>query len=260
MVWAQRRKLAYMSGVILFFGIVGFFVVRHYTNVPPTCFDRKQNGAEAGVDCGGGCLQYCPNELSDPKVRWTRSFQVTPGVVTAIAYIEHSYPTASSRKIRYQFKLYDSQNSLITERIGTTYLGPMGKSAIVENLIPTGNNQVAVTRFSFLPPVPWEKSDPSFSKIIIKTDRSALELYSEGTRLTTTLDNQSRFSFANLEIVAILYDQNSNAIAVSKILLPELLGLSKQTVYFTWPTKIEPKNVQTIEVIPRFNIFAAKSL
>lgn len=260
MVWAQRRKLAYLSGVFLFFGIVGFFIYHRATSVPPTCFDRKKNGSEVGVDCGGSCLQYCPNELANPKIRWVRSFEVTPGVVHAVAYIEHSYPTSSAQKVRYQFKLYDDKNSIITERVGETYLGPMGRTAIVESLIPTGNIRVATTRFVFLPPIPWEKSSSIFSQIVIKTDRTLLESYDGGLRLTVTLDNQSRYSFTNMDAVALLYDSSDNVITASKILVPSLLGLGKQTVYFTWPNKIDPKSVRTIEVIPRFNPFSASEL
>lgn len=157
MVWAERRKLAYTSGVLLFIGLVGFAIFHKVTNVVPSCFDHKKNGDETNIDCGGGCLQYCPNELINPKVRWSRSFEITPGVVHAIAYIEHSYPAASARKMGYSFKLYDAKNVLITERTGTTYLGPMGRTAIVETLIPTGNIAVAATRFSFIEPIAWEK-------------------------------------------------------------------------------------------------------
>ena len=260
MVWAERRKLAYMSGVILFFGIVGFFIIRHYTNIPPTCFDNKKNGSEVGIDCGGKCLQYCPNELLEPKLRWSRSFEVTPGVVHAVAYIEHSYPTASAQNVRYQFKLYDDKNSIITEKVGTTYLGPMGRTAIVESLIPTGNIKVATTRFQFLPPIPWEKSDPVFSQIVIKTDKTLLEAYSGGTRLTVTLENKSRYFFSDMDTVALLYDSSDNVITASKILVPTLPGLGSQTVYFTWPNKIDPKTVRSVEVIPRFNIFSAKEI
>lgn len=260
MVWAERRKLVYMSGVLLFFGIVGFYIYHKATSVPPTCFDNKRNGGESGVDCGGACLQYCPNELADPKVRWRRSFEVTPGIVTAVAYVEHGYPTSSAEKVRYQFKLYDEKNSIIIERIGETYLGPMGRTAIVESLIPTGNIKVATTRFEFLPPIPWVKSDPVFSQIVIKTDNTLLEAYSGGTRLTVTLDNQSRYSFANMDAVALLYDSSDNVITASKILVPKLSGLAKQTVYFTWPNKIDPKSVRAIEVVPRFNPFSAKEI
>lgn len=260
MVWAQRRKLTYLGGLTLFFGLIAFFVYRHATSVPPTCFDQKKNGGEVGVDCGGGCLQYCPNELVNPKIRWVRSFEVTPGLVHAVAYIEHSYPTAAAREMQYQFKLYDDKNSIITERVGTTYLGPMGRTAIVETLIPVGNNKVATTRFSFLPPIPWEKVDPKFSQVVIKTDRSLLESFVGGTRLTVSLDNQSRYSFSNIDTVALLYDDRDNVITASKIVVPLIPALGKETIYFTWPTKFDPKTIRTIEVVPRFNVYSAKEL
>ncbi len=260
MVWAERRKLAYTSGVLVFLGLVAVLMVRSATSEVATCFDHKKNGDETNVDCGGGCLQYCPNELAEPKVRWVRSFEVSPGVVHAIAYIEHSYPGASAKAAQYQFKLYDANNVLITTRDGTTYIGPMGRTALVETLIQTGNIPVATTRFSFVPPVPWEKSDPAFSQVVIKTDRTLLEKFSGGTRLTATLENKSRYAFSTIDVVAILYDANDNAITTSKALLPSLPALGTQTVYFTWPQSIDPKAVRTIEIIPRFNPFTATAL
>ncbi len=260
MVWAQRRKMAYMSGVLLFFGVIGLLIFRKVTNVAPTCFDHKQNGAEVGIDCGGGCLQYCPNELADPKVRWSRSFVVTPGIVHAVAYIEHSYPASSAQKVNYVFKLYDAKNSLITTREGSTYLGPMGRTALVETLIPVGNIDIARTQLSFVPPIPWERTDPAFAQVVIKTDRSILEKYSGGTRLTVTLENESRYAFDNLDTVAILYDSNDNAITASKIVVPHLDALGSKIVYFTWPQSIDRSSVQRIEVIPRFNVFASTKI
>jgi len=257
MVWAQRRKMTYMGGVLLFFGVIGLLIFRKVTNVAPTCFDHKQNGAEVGIDCGGGCLQYCPNELSDPKVRWARSFVVTPGIVHAVAYIEHSYPASSVRKAQYVFKLYDAKNSLIVERQGSTYLGPMGRTAIVETLIPVGNIDIARTQFSFVPPLPWERTSPTFSQVVIKTDRSVLENYTGGTRLTVTLENLSRYSFDALDTVAILYDTADNAITASKIVVPHIDAEGKVVIYFTWPQKIDTASVGRIEVIPRFNVFAS---
>lgn len=244
----------------MFFSLVGFLIFHKVTNVAPTCFDHKKNGDETNVDCGGGCLQYCPNELTDPKVRWVRSFEITPGVVHAIAYIEHSYPVASAKTVGYSFKLYDAKNVLITERTGTTYLGPMGRTAIVETLIPTGNIPVATTRFSFVDPIPWEKTDASFSQVVIKTDRTLLEKFSGGLRLTATLENKSRYSFTNMDVVAVLYDKNDNAITTSKILLPSLPAQSSQVVYFTWPLSIDATSVRTVEVLPRVNPFSATPL
>ena len=51
-----------------------------------------------------------------------------------------------------------------------------------------------------------------------------------------------------------------NAITASKIFVPSLSAESVQSVYFTWPSKIDLKNVRNIEVIPRFNPFSSESL
>lgn len=256
MTWAQRRKLVYLTSFLLVIAGVLSLVVHNATKVTPTCYDGKQNQGEVGVDCGGPCTFYCPNELADPKIRWVRTFQVRPGVVHAIAYIEHSYPTAGARTVRYSFKLYDDKNTLITERIGSTFLGPMGRTAIVETLIQTGNVTPAITRFSILPPLPWEKIPVDFSQIVIKTDRTLLEPYPGGTRLTATIENTARYSFSNLDVVAVLYDKDDNAITTSKAYVASLPGEASQIVYFTWPFTM-PAPIMRIEIIPRFNPFTA---
>lgn len=95
---------------------------------------------------------------------------------------------------------------------------------------------------------------------MIKTDRTLLEIFSGGTRLTATIENKSRYSFSDIDVVAILYDKNDNAVTTSKVLLPTLPALDSQTVYFTWPSSIDPKTIRTIEVVPRFNPFSAEAL
>jgi hypothetical protein len=260
MTWAEQRKLSYVTITLVVIATILFLTIKQVTKVDPTCYDTKQNGGEVGVDCGGPCTFYCANELSDPKIRWVRSFQITPGVFQAVAYVEHSYPTAAAQKIRYSFKFYNDNGTLIAEKPGETFLGPMGRTAIVEPKIRIGNSITpTITRFSILPPLPWEKITPNFSQVVIKTDRTALELSKDITRLTATLENTSRYSFRNMEVTAILYDAEDNAITASEALLPSLLGEQSATMYFTWPFQL-PTKVARIEIVPRFNPFTAVPL
>lgn len=261
MIWAQRRKLAYMSGLLSFLLVVGLVVFLTSVERTPTCFDNKKNGSETGIDCGGVCLNYCPDELSDPKIRWVRSFEISPGVVHSVAYIEHNNNFSASERVGYTFKLYDDKGSLVTERAGFTYIGPMGRSAIVENLIQVGNSDIATTTFEFLKPIRWKKIDNTFSRVVIKSDRNLLEgLDMDGVRLTSMLENTSRYSFKDLDIVAIVYDKSDNAVLVSKSLLKDLPALSDQTLYFTWPQVLKKEDVSKIEIIPRINPFDVESL
>ncbi len=264
MDWAERRKLTYVALVLVFFGVVAFAIIHNVTNITPTCFDHKQNGNETGVDCGGGCNVYCPSQLADPVIEWVRVFPVTPGLVDAVAYITHDYPIASAKSVGYEFKLYDADNNQIADRTGTTFLGPAGNSAIVETLIPIANGTVSLARFSFVDPISWKKVSPNFSQVVINTDHNTISTFSSAvpggvaTRLTATLQNQSRFNFSNLDVVAIFYDKDGNAITASKELLPSLSGLQSTTMYFTWPYSIA--NIARVEIIPRFNPFNATSL
>jgi hypothetical protein len=233
--------------------------VQKATKAAPTCYDHKQNQGEVGPDCGGPCTFYCANELADPKVRWVRTFAIRPGIVHAVAYIEHTYPTAAARIMRYNFKIYDDKNTVIAERTGSTFLGTMGRTAIAETLIQTGSAVPFRTIFTILPPLPWEKIPVSYSQIVIKSDKKFLESYEGGTRLTTTIENTSRTSFRDLDVVAILYDKDDNAVTSSKSYLRSLDALHSETVVFTWPfTMTVP--IARIEIIPRFNPFASVSL
>jgi len=258
MTWSQRRQFLYISSFFFVVAVVAFILIRNATHVEPTCFDRRKNADEVGVDCGGRCVFYCKNELAAPTVRWERFFEVTPGIVHAVAYIEHSYPTAAVKEVPYVFKLYDAKNNIVTERTGTTYIGPMGRSAIVETLIPVGNIAPAIARFSFTGDIVWEKIPVSFSQIVIKTDRYVLEADGNLTRLTATLENLSRTAFSDMEVVAILYDKNDNAIAVSKALLKQLPSQGTKIVYFTWPDAKLKKETMRVEVLPRTNPFKAQ--
>jgi hypothetical protein len=263
MNWAQRRKLTYIALVLVFFGVIAFALIHKAVSVAPTCFDHKQNGDETGVDCGGGCNVYCSNQLPDPIVEWVRVFPVTPGIVDAVAYIEHDNVGASAQSVSYEFKLYDASNNVLADRKGTTFLGPAGESAIVETLIPIANGTVSTARFSFADPIGWQKVSPDFSQVVISTDQNSVASYTTGpsqvgTRLTATLQNSSRYNFTNLDVVAIFYDKDGNAITASKELLPSLPALQNTTMYFTWPYAVN--NIARVQIIPRFNPFTAQSL
>ncbi len=248
-------------GVLLVLAVILSLAIHQATKVAPTCYDKKQNQGEVGTDCGGPCTFYCVGELRDPVVRWKKLVRITPGVYHAVAYIEHGNPTAAARLVAYTFKVYDEKNTLITERSGTTFLGPMGRTALIETLIRTGNIVPDATRtqFAFTEVIPWEKIPVDFSQVVIKTDRTLIEPGVDTTRLTATLENTSRYSFTELDIDAILYDRDDNVITVSKAFLPSLPGISSQIVYFTWPFAM-PVPVARVEVIPRFNPFTAVPL
>lgn len=260
MTWGRRRQVAYALGVLFFTISVSGLVVYRSFDTTPTCFDTKRNGNETGVDCGGSCLQYCPNELQPPKVRWSRSFEISPGVYHAVAYIEHNNPDAGVRRAPYVFRLFNDQNTLVAERTGETFIGPAGRTAIVETLIQTNGLTPVLTRLSFPEPLVWEKINPLYGRVVIKTDKTFLEQYAGGARLTTVLENTSRVAFTSVPVVALLHDSSDNTVAVSLSVTEALGARDEKTLTFTWPFQIDPTTIVRTEIIPRINPFTAKTL
>ncbi len=255
MTWAGERRLQYIGGIALFAVLVSGGVYWKYFKKTPTCSDNIQNGTETGVDCGGICVRYCKNEITNPKVRWQLPFVVTPTSTTAVAYIEHGFAGVSARTVNYKFDVYDADGSIIATRTGSTFVGTVGKSAIVEPLIQVDGSKVAQVRFSFVGDTIWEKTDPDVSTFVIKTDITRAEAFEAGTRVRALLENKTDTTFTNMPVVVLLHNDDDNTIAASTKIVDSLPANQNKEIVFTWPDTTLVKKINRIEVLPRINPF-----
>lgn len=263
MTWAEKRKLFYILLLLIFIFGFAYFIYSKYFSVAPTCFDGRKNGDELGVDCGGSCALYCPFQVTSPKVLWVRAFPISQNISHVVASIEHNNITSAARKVSYTIRLYGENNEVVIERKGNTFIGTVGKSAILETLIPTNGENITRVTLNFDEPISWTKIPLALSQIVVNAERFFLEEYSygiqnqRGTRLSSTIKNESLYSFSNFEAIAILYDRAGNAITTSKIIVPSIEAKGTREVVFTWPFSVQSR-VERIEVIPRINPFEAK--
>src|SRR3989344_2514809 len=141
MSWASRRRTKYLTAVILFFiVVVGGPIAYTILSIEPTCFDGKQNQGETVPDKSGPCSILDERYITPYAVMWARSFEVRSGSYTAVAYIGNPNPEAGVALAHYRFGLYDSQNILIAERVGATFIMPGGITPVLEGGIdPAGN-------------------------------------------------------------------------------------------------------------------------
>src|SRR5688572_30060791 len=110
MTWSMRRQVIYASILIAFLVIVGTIILYPKLNKPPTCTDRKQNGDELGVDCGGACALACLQVVEPISILWSRAFQVVPGRYNVVAYLENKNKNAVVQKIHYRFRFAEKDN------------------------------------------------------------------------------------------------------------------------------------------------------
>jgi hypothetical protein len=258
MTWAFRRQLIYMAGVAIFFGLLGFWVGYPYFNQPPTCNDRKQNGDERGVDCGGSCQLMCIFEVDQLSVLWSRSFKVVPGRYNAVAYVENKNENTVVQKIKYRFRFADANNVYIGKREGETYIPPASKFAIFEPAIDMGNSVPVYTTFEFTEVPVWVKAPrEKTDEINVLVYDVSLDDESNSPGLSAKVKNDSYFIIPDLSLVVILYDIEGNAINVSRTFLDTLKSGESAQVNFTWLEPFKSK-VVTREIIPLYNIFSTK--
>ncbi len=258
MTWALRRQIFYIGILILFFSVFGFLVVSPNLMETPTCADNKQNGDEAGVDCGGLCAKACLFQVDKISILWTRSFKVIPGRYNAVAYLENHNKNTAVNKINYRFRFADKNNVYIGKREGSTSIPPSGKFAVFEPGIDIGNSIPVYTTFEFTQIPEWIQVSPEkINQLEVLVSNITLTNEENSPVLSATIKNNSFFVIPEIDIVAILYDANRNAVSASRTYLDSLAGEEERNVNFTWPEPL-PGKVIAKEIIPMYNIFLVK--
>ncbi|MDB5225056.1 MAG: hypothetical protein JWL87_8 [Candidatus Adlerbacteria bacterium] len=208
--WSGRRKALYTSVVSIIALMLLIFIYQSLFTAPPLCTDRKQNGGELGVDCGGPCSLLCTGAARAPVVIWARAFETAPQIYTAAAYVQNNNLGSVARQVGYSFQLFDAENKLVVARDGVADLSPVPTVPIIETGINAGHRTVARTIFSFSTEPVWLKAGglPALSA-------SKQSLSPDGSRLSATIRNDSLVQ-ARATIAAVLFDAEGVARAASK--------------------------------------------
>jgi hypothetical protein len=256
MTWAFKRQIFYIAILIAFFSIFAFLIIYPSLNKAPTCNDLKQNGDETGIDCGGSCLNACLAQVDAVSILWARAFKVVPGRYNAVAYLINHNKNEAVQKINYRFRFADANNVYIGKREGSTLIPPGGNFAVFEPGIDIGNSIPVYVSFEFTQIPQWlQVSQEKINQLKVLV--SNIQLTDEGTspRLSATVKNTSLFTIPNVDIVAILYDEQGNAISTSRTFLDQLNPLQNTDINFTWPEPL-PGTVVAKEIIPMYDITA----
>lgn len=252
MSWATQRRILYLLGLFTFFLIVigGPIAYRYISSLPPQCAQGRMR--PSGVS-GGPCSLLDPSLLQPITQLWARSFEVrTPadlgsGSYNAVAYIQNTNQNAGTQSVSYQFGLYDSQNVLIAQRAGTTYIMPGGVTPVFEAGISTGNRAVAHTYFTFTSNPVWEPSENAVRGIAVSNVQT--NTLDSTPRITATLNNTNPLSVHDVQVVIVVFDPTGNAFAASSTVVPFIDRNASTQIVFTWPNAFDA-SVGRIDILP----------
>ncbi len=231
--WAFQRRLPIMVfAVTVLILFIGFIWYATYT--PPSCFDKKQNQDETGIDCGGNSCIPCAAQIKEPVILWSRFFELRPGFVDVAALIENTNEFLQAKELTYAFKIYDNNSVLIAVKENKTYLEPGQKLLIYEPEVSVQNRtpQRAILE---LRGASWGKKDQNVIKInTIKADPL---LETEFPRVEARIKNEFTEPYKNIEVSAVLWADDT-AVGVSRTVVDSIDINQERDLVFTWPKPI----------------------
>lgn len=253
--WSIRRKLFYSSIIFGAIAIALVILIYPYFNREPTCFDGKINGSESGIDCGGACQKVCTQEALQLVTLWARAFEVLPGKYNVMAYVENQNRESGIPIMKYEFKLYDKDNIFIGRTEGSTFITSNDRTAIFAPGIETGNRIPARVAFGFTSVPTWIKINrEQKNSLAVSSEDQVLSNPLESPKLEAQIVNKTLLEMKNLDVYAILYDENDNVMTVSKTLIDILPKNAKAPVVFTWPKPFTERPTR-IDIFPQVNVF-----
>lgn len=225
---------------------------------PATCFDDKKNQEEEGVDCGGPC-SACQEELSAPKVLWSKSFLVEGDLYDLAAEIENRNINYGSGILPFVFKVYDSKNNLILEKSGKSYIMPRERKYIIEAVSLSSAPAKITINFG---DIGWKKLKeefetaeeiklPIFQKTLETGDKNGYATLAQGT-----VYNQTRFDLDTIDINIVIYDSKGNPVGANKTRTSTVRSGEGRSFEVGWPKSLPGIGDLRAEMSAHTNIFA----
>lgn len=233
--WSTKRRIV-IGGIFIFiFAILAGLFYWQALYIAPTCSDGRKNGGEVGIDCGGKCPNLCTSDTLNPAVLWSKVFNVSGDVYTAVSYIENPNVNSKNLKAEYEFTIFDENGEVVIVKNGETSIPRGKKFAVFETGLIFKDKKPKTADFRFIKYGPWQKdTDTSIdSKISIK--HTSLVSTSTVPRVSGTISNDSLETIASLELAVFVLDGNENVVAASNTFIDNLAKRSTQDFVFTWP-------------------------
>lgn len=233
MSWAARRRLIYGGIALVVLALFSTLIFYKVFYKAPTCNDGYKNGDEKGIDCGGSCTNLCSTDTLEPIVLWSKIFNISGDVYTAVAYVENPNISSKNPAVKYEFKIYDDSNKVITVKEGVTSIPKGKKFAIFENGIVLKGLKPKSADLEFTEYSSWQKDTTVEPKIDVKY--GPLVSTSTIPSVRGTITNNSTENIPEIEMSVFILDGNENVVAASRSFVDNLTRKSTQDFVFTWP-------------------------
>ncbi|MEQ1561720.1 MAG: VWA domain-containing protein [Nitrospira sp.] len=231
-LWSTKRRFIYGFSVVFVFVLVAGGIFGRILYHAPTCSDGFKNGDETGVDCGGGCINLCTSDALEPVVLWSKVFNISGDVYTAVAFVDNPNINSKNPKAKYKFRIFDDKNVLITVKEGETTIPKGKKFTVFETGLILKNTKPKFAEFQFTELASWEKDTSKEPEVSL--EYSTLLSTTSAPRVIGTITNKSLENIPAIELDVLITDSKQNVIAASRTFVDNLIKKTSQDFVFTW--------------------------
>lgn len=231
------------------------FLIYSLTRPAPTCSDGIQNQDEEEIDCGGPCLSCELRELKEIEVLSTDAILNQSDFYDLVAQIKNPNQNYGSNQVPYQFKVYDSNNSLITNYSDSTYILPNQTKYIIQTKIRISRSFDRI-EFSF-GQIEWEKLvDYQMPQLAVQQkEYRLLDAQETGfSQARGVLVNKSSFDFEQVNVDILLFDSFNQLVGLNVTEIRTLLSGQERDFFATWFSQVKGE-VVLVEMEVETNVF-----
>lgn len=237
----------YLKQIIIFsvlvlilagFGSAGFFLFKEH----PSCFDKKQNQNETGIDCGGNCELCEKKQLEKIKLLLLKSLKTGESNYDLVAKINNPNPNYGAKQFFYSFQIFDSSGKIISEQKGEGYILPrQNKYLILSNVdIKEKDFKLKLT----ISGIDWAVLGSDYPNLSIFDKKFEYGKISEFASFSGILVNKGVVKYDNAEIVLILFDENNDIVAVNRTETSNLAFNEENLFKMIWSEPFKGKPVK----------------
>jgi len=259
---SQRIKKQIIIGLILFLILAGFgfLIYSGYVKPESSCNDNIKNQGEEDTDCGGPCPSCELINISELEVLSVKVVASQNNFYDLAAQIKNPNQNYGSGQVSYQFELYDSQNNLIAQYPGSTYILP-NQTKYLLKIKAESSQPVKQVKISF-GEINWQKPEDYQPPQLAVQQREyrLLDDQEPGfSQVRAILINKTSFDFDKIDIDILLFDSYNRLLAINTNEIKTLLAGQERDFFATWFNQITGQ-VSLIEIEAETNIFNPDNL
>ncbi len=230
--------LFYLSIVALLAGGVYYF----YFTQEPSCFDNIKNQGEAGVDCGGPCIDCelltIALQIDEPQV-----FSLGKLKSTILGRVSNHSLNYGLNSFEYEFQIFNSLGALLSKFQGKSYILPGEERYLIVPALDIDKRDIGKVVLN-IPREDWEpKSNlPDFA---LKLQDIKIAPLARTVQVSGNLANDSSENFPSVTLVGIVFDKKDTALSVSSTRVDDIAAFSEKPFTIFFP---ELKNVAEVNL------------